>query len=76
MKNIILKLRWLFILVLNMVFIAQSNAQNSSIDFLRSTGKIYTVVIVILIIFTGIIIYLYRIDSKLTKLENQIKNEQ
>lgn len=76
MKNIILKFRWLFILVLNMVFIAQSYGQSSSIDFLRSTGKIYTVVIVILIIFTGIVIYLYRIDSKLTKLENQIKNEQ
>lgn len=76
MKNIILNFRWLFILVLNLVFITQANAQSSSIDFLRSTGKIYTVVIVILIIFTGIVIYLYRIDSKLTKLENQIKNEQ
>lgn len=76
MKNKILNFKWLFILVLNIVFIAQSNAQSSSIDFLRSTGKIYTVVIVILIIFTGIIMYLYRIDSKLTKLENQIKNEQ
>lgn len=76
MKNKILNFRWLFVLILNMVFIAQSHAQSSSIDFLRSTGKIYTVVIIILIIFIGIIIYLYRIDSKLTKLENQIKNEQ
>jgi len=43
---------------------------------LRSTGKIYTVVAVIVIIFIGIVMYLYRIDNKLTKLENQFKNEQ
>ena len=49
-------------------------AQNQ--DFLRSTGKIYSVVAVILVIFAGIAIFLYRLDNKLTKLENQIKNEQ
>jgi CcmD family protein len=54
----------------------QAACQGSSIDFLRSTGKIYTVVIVIAVIFIGIVIYLYRLDHKLTKLENQIKNEQ
>jgi len=45
-------------------------------DFLRSTGKIYSVVAVIAIVFIGIAIFLYRLDYKLTKLENQIKNEQ
>jgi CcmD family protein len=54
----------------------QAVAQGGSVDFLRSTGKIYTVVIVIAVIFIGIVIYLYRLDHKLTKLENQIKNEQ
>ena len=49
-------------------------AQNQ--DFLRSTGKIYSVVAVILVIFVGIVIFLYRLDNKLTKLEKQIKNEQ
>ena len=51
-------------------------AQGDSLDFLRSTGKIYSVVIVIAVIFVGITILLYRLDRKLTKLENQIKNEQ
>ncbi|HMR89677.1 MAG TPA: CcmD family protein [Saprospiraceae bacterium] len=51
-------------------------AQGGSLDFLRSTGKIYSVVIVIAVIFVGITILLYRLDRKLTKLENQIKNEQ
>jgi CcmD family protein len=45
-------------------------------DFLRSTGKIYSVVAVIAIVFIGIAFFLYRLDYKLTKLENQIKNEQ
>lgn len=51
-------------------------AKGDSLDFLRSTGKIYSVVIVIAVIFIGITILLYRLDRKLTKLENQIKNEQ
>lgn len=47
-----------------------------SLDFLRSTGKIYSVVAVILVIFIGIVVFMFRLDNKLTKLEKQIKNEQ
>ena len=48
-------------------------------DFMRETGKIYVVVGVILLIFLGIVLYLVRLDRKLTKLEsklNEEKNEQ
>ena len=38
-------------------------------DTMRSNGKIYVVVAVILTIFAGIIIYLVRLDRKITKLE-------
>lgn len=55
-------------------FTSETMAQGQ--DFLRSTGKIYSVVVVICIIFLGIAYFLYRIDNKLTKLENFIKNEQ
>lgn len=41
-------------------------------DFMRSTGKIYVVVAVIVAIFIGIVIYLISLDRKITKLENQI----
>jgi uncharacterized YccA/Bax inhibitor family protein len=51
-------------------------AQGTSPDFLRSTGKIYAVVVVIVLIFLGIVAFLWRLDNKLTKLENQINNEQ
>lgn len=40
-------------------------------DVMRSNGKIYVVVAVILTIFAGIILYLIRLDRKITKLEKQ-----
>ena len=45
-------------------------------DFMRSMGKMYVVVAVIVAIFLGIVIYLIRLDRKLTKLEDQIKNHE
>jgi CcmD family protein len=42
-------------------------------DFLRSTGKIYSVVIGIVIIFLGIVTYMWRLDKKMSELENRIK---
>ena len=38
-------------------------------DLMRSNGKIYVVIAVILIIFAGLIIYLIRLDRKISKLE-------
>lgn len=61
--------------VIVFIFVQQTiYAQSQSLDFLRSTGKIYSVVLVILIIFFGFLMFLYRLDNKLTKLENHIKN--
>lgn len=50
-------------------------ADGGGTDFLRSTGKIYSVVAVIVVILLGIVFFIYRTDKKLTKLENQINNE-
>ncbi len=41
-------------------------------DFMRSMGKMYVVVAVILAIFIGIVVFLVSLDRKITKLENQI----
>jgi CcmD family protein len=41
-------------------------------DFMRSMGKMYVVVAVIVAIFIGIVIYLISLDRKISKLENQI----
>ncbi|MER3463967.1 MAG: CcmD family protein [Chitinophagaceae bacterium] len=39
-------------------------------DEMRSNGKIFVVVAVIATIFIGIVIYLIRMDRKISKLEN------
>lgn len=38
-------------------------------DVMRSNGKIYVVVLVLATIFAGLIIYLVRLDKKISKLE-------
>ena len=45
-------------------------AQNVEMaDIMRSNGKIYVVVAVIALIFIGLMVYLYRIDQRVKKLE-------
>ena len=51
-------------------------SQSGDSDFLRSVGKIYVVVGVILAIFIGIILFLIFLDRRLTKLEHQIKENE
>lgn len=42
-------------------------------DTMRSEGKIYVVVLVIAVLFTGILIYLINTDRKVSKLEKDMK---
>ncbi len=67
-----------FLSTLALVFtslMAQAQQQNTETgpvnQMLRSNGKIYVVVSVLVIIFIGIIIYLIRLDRKISKLEHQ-----
>lgn len=64
-RKIILCLSFLFI---HHIVLAQDGKPEMA-DVMRSNGKIYVVVAVIVAIFAGIIIYLIRLDRKLTKLE-------
>ena len=43
-------------------------------DFMRSVGKIYVVVAVIVVVFLGLAFYLWRLDRRLTSIENQIED--
>lgn len=56
------------LLLCNYVLFAQSMA-----DEMRSNGKIYVVVAVLVTIFIGIVLYLVRLDRKLTRLEKETK---
>jgi len=61
------------IIVLLMSFIsvfAQPGQDVEMADTLRSSGRIYVVVATIAIVFIGLAIYLFTIDKRLKKLEN------
>ena len=47
-------------------------AQGGNPDFMRSIGKIYVVVAVIVTIFIGLIIFLIFLEKKLSRLERRI----
>ncbi len=66
-------MRKLFLLTLSFLFsafelIAQNTDDNS---VMVSNGKIYVVLAVCLTIFTGIVLYLVRIDRKISRLEKK-----
>jgi hypothetical protein len=48
--------------------------QGEPTDFMRSNGKIYVVVAVIVVIVIGLFIYLVNLDRKITKLEKDNNN--
>ncbi|MGE5518530.1 MAG: CcmD family protein [Candidatus Dadabacteria bacterium] len=57
------------LLLLNIAVFAQQNSTTEMADRMRSNGKIYVVVAVIITIFIGIILYLIRLDRKISRLE-------
>lgn len=66
----------LLFFLFQVLFLIQGSAQADNPDFFRSIGKIYVVVAVVLAVFIGIIIFLVYLDRKVTKLENQIKDNE
>jgi len=47
-------------------------SKSDSVDVMRSNGKIFVVMAVILIIMTGFFIYLISVDRKVSKLEKEL----
>lgn len=54
-------------------FAGQAQAEVEMADQFRADGKIYVVIAIAAIILTGIFIYLFRLDRKITDLEKRIK---
>jgi len=46
-----------------------TSQQREPTDFMRSNGKIYVVVAVVVVIVVGLFVYLVNLDRKITKLE-------
>ena len=58
--------------LINMIAMAQSStsaASSNNDGFMRSEGKIYVVMAVAVTILAGLLLYIIRLDRKITKLE-------
>ena len=67
-----------FLSVISALFVTLSvHAQNKveMADTMRSEGKIYVVVGIILIILGGLIVYLFTLDRKVKKLEDRLSGK-
>lgn len=66
------KIYCLFLLLLvNMSLWAQGSQPVEMADKMRSNGRIYVVVAVMLTILAGLVLYIVRLDRKITKLEKE-----
>ncbi len=65
-------LRRTFLLMMSLLIVSVSFAQNNKTgmaDLMRSNGRIYVVVAVIVTILLGLILYVARLDRKISSLE-------
>jgi hypothetical protein len=59
----------MLLLLLPSHLIAQGSKSVEMADSFRAEGKIYVVVLGLVIILTGVVLFLIRVDRKLTRLE-------
>lgn len=72
--------KWLIMLFSNLIALSVMAQQGGGdavemADALRNSGKIYVVVLVVTVILTGLILYLVRLDKKVSKLEKEVSNK-
>jgi hypothetical protein len=60
------------LLFFHLAVLAQEKEEVEMADAMRENGRIYVVVAVVITIFIGLIIYLVRLDRKITNLEKTI----
>jgi len=61
----------LFVFVCCITANAQTQVVAANTDIMRSNGKIYVVMAVVVTIVTVLFLYFFSIDKKITKLENK-----
>lgn len=61
----------LLLMAANLNVLAQPVQEVGMADQMRSEGKIYVVVTVVLIVFAGLIVYLLNLDRKISKIEKE-----
>lgn len=68
--------KYLYLLLAMLVNIGAYAQDAEMADVMRSNGKIYVIVGIILIVLAGLIAYLFALDRKITKLENKLDNKK
>lgn len=69
--KLIKRFNLLLFLLLPSVLAAQGSQSVEMADTFRQEGKIYVVVLGLVIILTGVVLFLIRVDRKLTRLEGK-----
>ena len=68
--------RLYFFLIIILTFttntLTAQTAPTSTLDVMRSSGKIYVVVAVVLVILSGLFFYVWRLDKKISKMEKDV----
>lgn len=70
------KLTSIIVFVGSFLFSHLAGAQPEMADTMRSEGKIYVVVAILLIIFAGLIAYLVTLDRKVTRMEKKLPEKK
>ncbi|NJN43076.1 MAG: CcmD family protein [Flammeovirgaceae bacterium] len=63
----------LSLLFLCVSFCAMAQQEVEMADGMRSSGKIYVVVSIVLVILIGLFVFLFRMDRKIKDLQNKVK---
>ena len=77
MNRFLLKLKVSLALFLFSTFCFAQGEGSDNVDMMntfRTEGKIYVVVLVIAIVFTGMVIYMVNTDRKVSKIEKELDN--
>ena len=68
------KIKYLAALIISLLVTLINHAQDDKVemaDTMRSNGRIYVVVAVVVLILVGLFLYLLRLDRKISRLEKE-----
>lgn len=74
--NLRMKTLFFFIFTVLTFFIAHAQDNIEMADAMRSSGKIYVVVAVLVLIFSGIILFLLMTERRISRIEKKINHDK
>lgn len=68
-------MKYLFTILFSLLVLTTQAQEVEMADAMRSDGKIYVIVAIVLLVLVGLIAYLFLLDRKITRLEKEIRNK-